>query len=90
MMASSRAPSEDPSKSDLLRDALYQAVVDNGSESRLWNQRELLALDVIPEQNLMVLMKAVQGLCQEFLFKAMNDSRVGLCWRYRPAVDAAK
>ncbi|EFX04040.1 DNA-directed RNA polymerase 3 subunit [Grosmannia clavigera kw1407] len=89
-MASFRGASEDPTKFELLRDALYQAVVDNGSESRLWNQKELLDLDVIPEQNLVVLMKAVQALCQDFLFKAMNDSRAGLCWRYRPAVDAAK
>lgn len=89
-MASSRAPSEDPSKIDLLKDALYQAVVDNGSETRLWNQNELLALDVIPEKNLMLLMKAVQGLCQDFLFKAMNDNRLGLCWRYRPQEDAVK
>ena len=87
---SSRASSEDPSKIELLKDALYQAVVDNGGEGRLWNQRDLLDLDIIPEQNLMLLMKAVQGLCSDFLFKAMNDGRFGLCWRYRPAEDAQK
>ncbi len=87
---SSRASSEDPSKIELLKDALYQAVVDSGGEGRLWNQRELLDLDIIPEQNLVLLMKAVQGLCQDFLFKAMNDGRFGLCWRYRPVEDAQK
>lgn len=87
---SSRAPSEDPSKIELLKDALYQAAVDNGGEGRLWSQQDLIDFDIIPEGNLDLLMKAVQGLCSDFLFKTMNDGRIGLCWRYRPAEDAAK
>ncbi|KAL1893703.1 34-kDa subunit of RNA polymerase III (C) [Sporothrix stenoceras] len=87
---SSRAPSEDPSKLELLKDALYQAAVDNGGEGRLWSQQDLIDFDIIPEGNLDLLMKAVQGLCSDFLFKTMNDGRIGLCWRYRPVEDAAK
>ncbi|ERS96475.1 hypothetical protein HMPREF1624_07388 [Sporothrix schenckii ATCC 58251] len=87
---SSRSPSEDPSKIELLKDALYQAAVDNGGEGRLWSQQDLIDFDVIPEGNLDLLMKAVQGLCSDFLFKTMNDGRIGLCWRYRTVEDAAK
>ncbi|CAK7231068.1 34-kDa subunit of RNA polymerase III (C) [Sporothrix curviconia] len=87
---SSRAPSEDPSKIELLKDALYQAAVDNGGEGRLWSQQDLIDFDIIPEGNLDLLMKVVQGLCSDFLFKTMNDGRIGLCWRYRPVEDAQK
>ncbi|CAK7223800.1 34-kDa subunit of RNA polymerase III (C) [Sporothrix bragantina] len=87
---SSRAPSEDPSKIELLKDALYQAAVDNGGEGRLWSQQDLIDFDIIPEANLDLLMKVVQGLCSDFLFKTMNDGRIGLCWRYRPVEDAQK
>ncbi|CAK7200625.1 34-kDa subunit of RNA polymerase III (C) [Sporothrix eucalyptigena] len=87
---SSRAPSEDPSKIELLKDALYQAAVDNGGEGRLWSQQDLIDFDIIPEGNLDLLIKVVQGLCSDFLFKTMNDGRIGLCWRYRPVEDAQK
>ncbi|CAK7245153.1 MAG: 34-kDa subunit of RNA polymerase III (C) [Sporothrix thermara] len=86
----SRSPSEDLSKIELLKDALYQAAVDNGGEGRLWSQQDLIDFDIIPEGNLDLLMKVVQGLCSDFLFKTMNDGRIGLCWRYRPVEDAAK
>ncbi|CAK7269442.1 34-kDa subunit of RNA polymerase III (C) [Sporothrix epigloea] len=87
---SSRALSEDTSKIELLKDALYQAAVDNGGEGRLWSQQDLVDFDIIPEGNLDLLIKVVQGLCSDFLFKTMNDGRIGLCWRYRPVEDAQK
>ncbi|CAK7566243.1 MAG: 34-kDa subunit of RNA polymerase III (C) [Sporothrix epigloea] len=87
---SSRALSEDKSKIELLKDALYQAAVDNGGEGRLWSQQDLVDFDIIPEGNLDLLIKVVQGLCSDFLFKTMNDGRIGLCWRYRPVEDAQK
>ncbi|CAK7262720.1 34-kDa subunit of RNA polymerase III (C) [Sporothrix epigloea] len=87
---SSRALSEDKSKIELLKDALYQSAVDNGGEGRLWSQQDLIDFDVIPEGNLDLLIKVVQGLCSDFLFKTMNDGRIGLCWRYRSVEDAQK
>jgi DNA-directed RNA polymerase III subunit RPC6 len=80
--------SDDPTKIELLAESIYDAVRDSGD--RPWTQKDLEDLDVIPENNILVLQKVIQKLCNEWLFRPLRDGSLGLCWRWRSEDDAKK
>ena len=90
-LASSRAGTgEDAPKVDILKDALYEEMTQHGSHDRLYNQHDLIGLNVIPNDDLSLLLKVVQGLCDDRLLIAASDNRMGISWRYRSKEDAKK
>lgn len=90
-LASSRAGTgEDTPKVEILKDALYEEMTQHGSSERLYNQNDLISLNVIPKNDLSLLLKVVQGLCDDRLLIATSDNRMGIAWRYRSREDARK
>ncbi|KLU82104.1 DNA-directed RNA polymerase III subunit RPC6 [Magnaporthiopsis poae ATCC 64411] len=87
---STPSTAEDPAKVQELKDELYEACVNNGSVGRLYTQKDLFALGVIPEDSPMLLMRVVQGLTDDKLLVPVNDQRKGLSWKYRTRADAQK
>ncbi len=81
---------EDPSKVDFLKEALYDAVKDASNEARLWSQKDLMKLDILPKDNIALLLNVVNKLCSEMLFQPVTDGRLGLCWKWRGEDDAKK
>ncbi|KAK3395450.1 RNA polymerase Rpc34 [Sordaria brevicollis] len=79
----------DRGKIQILKDALYEAARDHGSDQRLFTQRDLLDMQVIPQDNLALLMQVIQVLCDEKLFVG-NTTASGLSWRWRSREDAKK
>jgi hypothetical protein len=91
LASSSRAGTgEDTPKVEILKDALYEEMLQHGSSERLYTQNDLIGLNIIPRNDLMLLLKVVQGLCDERLLVAATDNRTGICWRYRSREDAKK
>lgn len=79
----------DREKIQILKDALYEAARDHGSDQRLFTQRDLLDMQVIPQDNIGLLMQVIQILCDEKLFVG-NTTASGLSWRWRSREDAKK
>jgi DNA-directed RNA polymerase III subunit RPC6 len=90
-LASSRAGTgEDTPKVEILKDALYEEMTQHGSSERLYSQNDLISLNIIPKNDLSLLLKVVQGLCDDRLLIAASDNRVGISWRYRSREEARK
>lgn len=87
MAAASPAGSDDPTKLSVLKDALYDQCVQNGDESRLYGQDELLSLGVTDDVS--TLLRIVQALTDDRLLILVRQAGA-LCWKWRPAEDAAK
>ncbi|KAJ9150385.1 DNA-directed RNA polymerase III subunit RPC6 [Pleurostoma richardsiae] len=81
---------DDPSKFELLKDALYDQCQQNGSDSRLYTQKDLLDLRIVPNNDGHMLLRIVQSLTDERLLIPVNDQRVGLAWKWRSREDARK
>lgn len=79
-----------PAKIQVLKDALYEEIRQHGSESRLFTQKDLLDLDIIPNSNITLLIQVVQGLCDDKLLVAASNQHVGLAWRWRSREEARK
>ncbi|KAK3329928.1 DNA-directed RNA polymerase III-like protein [Apodospora peruviana] len=80
---------DDPAKIQILKDALYDAARENGSEARAFSQKDLLDFDIIPADNPMLLLRVVQRLCDDKLFVGITQA-TGLAWRWRNKEDAKK
>ena len=80
---------EDSAKVQILKDALYDEARNHGSEERFFSQKDLIDLGVIPDSNLMLLVKVVQSLCDDRLFVGVNTGS-GIAWRWRNREDAKK
>jgi len=90
-LASSRAGTgEDTPKVEILKDALYEEMTQHGSSERLYSQNDLISLNIIPKNDLGLLLKVVQGLCDDRLLVAATDNRTGISWRYRSRDEAKK
>ncbi len=89
LLSPSTTGADDSSKLAVLKTALYEAIVDNSSDWRLWTQKDLENLDIVPN-NTTVLLRVIQELCNERLLRPANDGRMGICWRWRSAEDADK
>ena len=71
-----------------LKNALY-ARCANLPADRVFNQQDLFSLEVIPDNDLQLLLICTQQLTKEGLFKLMTkDGRA--CWRVVKKDDAAK
>ncbi|GAB1310610.1 34-kDa subunit of RNA polymerase III (C) [Madurella fahalii] len=79
-----------PAKIQVLKDALYDEIRQHGSETRLFTQKDLLDLDIIPSNNITLLIQVVQGLCDDKLLVAASNQHVGLAWRWRSREEAKK
>ncbi|ROW11806.1 hypothetical protein VPNG_05030 [Cytospora leucostoma] len=86
--ASPAGSDPDPTKLSVLKDALYDQCVQNGDESHLYSQDELLSLGVTDDAN--TLLRIVQALTDDRLLVLVARQGGGLCWKWRPAEDAAK
>ncbi|KAK3362470.1 RNA polymerase Rpc34 [Lasiosphaeria hispida] len=80
---------DDAAKIAILKDALYDKVRDHGSELRLFTQKDLMELGIIPAGNLLLLVRVVQALTDDKLFVGVN-SGAGIAWRWRSREDAKK
>jgi DNA-directed RNA polymerase III subunit RPC6 len=83
------ASSTDPAKLDVLKQAIYEAMRENGEEDRLYSQYDLLDLDIIPDRDAQLLLKTVQSLTNDKLLVVVSVSG-GLAWRYRSREEAKK
>lgn len=88
-MASDNA-ADDSAKLQILKDALYDEMRQHGSESRLFTQKDLLDLNIIPNDNVMLLVRVVQGLCDDKLLVGTTNQHGGLAWRWRSREEAKK
>ncbi|CRK43575.1 hypothetical protein BN1723_016216, partial [Verticillium longisporum] len=79
----------DPTKLEVIKQAIYEACQNNGGEDQLYTQDDLLELDVIPNRDASLLLKALQSLSNEKLLNAVA-TQSGLAWRWRPKAEAAK
>ncbi|KAL2271355.1 hypothetical protein VTJ83DRAFT_726 [Remersonia thermophila] len=81
---------DDSAKLKILKDALYEEMRQHGSETRLFTQRDLLDLNIVPNQNVMLLVRVVQGLCDDKLLVGTTNHHAGLAWRWRSREEAKK
>ena len=90
LAASPAGGSEQSAKLDVLKETLYDEMQQHGSAERLYNQKDLIELNIIPNDDVGLLLRVVQGLCDDFLLVSTNDSRSGLAWRWRSREDGRK
>ncbi|KAL2261760.1 hypothetical protein VTK26DRAFT_3436 [Humicola hyalothermophila] len=81
---------DDSAKLKILKDALYEEMRQHGSETRLFTQKDLLDLNIIPNNNVMLLVRVVQGLCDDKLLVGTTNHHAGLAWRWRSREEAKK
>lgn len=90
-MASSSAPAAGPHGDNLVQDLknkLYNLCAMEES-STVFRQDDLLAFNVIPNNDIRLLLQISQRLCDEKLFKLVRDgSAAG--WMYRSVAEATK
>ncbi|KAL2137272.1 hypothetical protein VTI74DRAFT_5003 [Chaetomium olivicolor] len=80
---------DNPAKIAILKDALYEEIRQHGSETRLFTQRELLDLNIIPNGDVGLLLKVVQALTDDKLLVGITN-HAGLAWRWRSREEAKK
>lgn len=78
----------DPAKLTVLKDALYDAAQQAGSDQTHFTQEELLDFGVTADAG--VLMRLIQQLMNERLFASAARQGGGYLWRWRSPADAAK
>ncbi|KAK1757811.1 DNA-directed RNA polymerase [Echria macrotheca] len=76
-------------KVKLLKDMLYEAVCQHGSDSRLFTQKDLVDLGVVPANDPILLLSLIQGLTDDKLLVA-STGPTGICWRWRNREEAKK
>jgi hypothetical protein len=86
----SDSTADDSAKLKILKDALYDEIKQHGSETRLFSQRDLLDLNIIPNGNVLLLVRVVQGLCDDKLLVGTTNHHAGLAWRWRSREEAKK
>ncbi|KAK4226665.1 hypothetical protein QBC38DRAFT_479997 [Podospora fimiseda] len=84
-------PENDDAKIEILKNALYDAIIQHGSDSRLFSQSDLFDLNVIPNGNLPLLLRVIQALTNDkLLIGVTNNQGILAGWRYRSREDAKK
>ncbi|KAK4156163.1 hypothetical protein C8A00DRAFT_30976 [Chaetomidium leptoderma] len=81
---------DDSVKRQILKDTLYDEIKQHGSETRLFSQKDLLDLNIIPNNNVLLLVRIVQGLCDDKLLVGTTNHHAGLAWRWRSREEAKK
>ncbi len=90
-MASSSASAAQPAGKDPIEE-MKRKLYDQCTEQRpdtVFHQDDLLAFDVIPGNDLRLLLQITQRLCNEKLLKVVREAS-GVGWMYRSVADAAK
>jgi DNA-directed RNA polymerase III subunit RPC6 len=91
MASSSRAGTgEDTPKVEILKDALYTEMTEHGDTERLYTQTDLMNFNIIPKNDLQLLLNVIQSLTNDQLLIAVSHSQAGFAWRYRSKEDARK
>ncbi|KAK4041419.1 hypothetical protein C8A01DRAFT_14805 [Parachaetomium inaequale] len=80
----------DSVKSQILKDALYEEIKQHGSETRLFTQKDLIDLNIIPNNDVKQLLDIVQQLCNDKLLVGTTNHHAGLSWRWRSREEAKK
>jgi hypothetical protein len=90
-MASSSAAAAGSHGDDLVQDLKTKLYAFCALEDRstVFRQDDLLALNVIPGNDVRLLLQVAQGLCDEKKFKLVRDGSVA-GWMYRSEADAEK
>jgi DNA-directed RNA polymerase III subunit RPC6 len=88
-MASTKTADES-AKLQILKDALYEEIKQHGSETRLFTQNDLLDLNIIPNNDVLLLVRVVQGLTDDKLLVGTTNHHAGLAWRWRSREEAKK
>ncbi len=81
---------DDSAKLLILKDALYEEIRQHGSETRLFTQKDLLDLNIIPNNNVLLLVRVVQALTDDKLLVGTTNHHAGLAWRWRSREEAKK
>lgn len=89
-LASPAVDGDDAAKLAVLKETLYDEMQQHGSNERLYNQKDLIDLSIIPNDDIILLLRVVQRLCDDYLLVSTNDGRSGLAWRWRSKEDARK
>ncbi|KAG9258211.1 RNA polymerase Rpc34 subunit [Emericellopsis atlantica] len=74
----------------LMKQMLYDKVRETGREDDLFTQEDLLALDVIPNRDMVLLAETVQALSDDKLFVTMREAGGSFSWKWRDAQEAHK
>jgi len=82
------AAQTNPSSPQELYNALYTSCASQ-PEDKVFNQQDLLALDVIPKNDLNELLNCVNKLSQNKLFKTLIKDGIP-CWKVVKREEAAK
>ncbi|KAL1867936.1 hypothetical protein VTK73DRAFT_3901 [Phialemonium thermophilum] len=90
LAASPARNGEESAKIEVLKNVLYDEMQQHGSSERLYNQKDIIDLNIIPNDDIALLLRVVQGLCDDYLLVSTNDGRSGLAWRWRSREDAQK
>ncbi|KAH7326440.1 RNA polymerase Rpc34 subunit [Stachybotrys elegans] len=81
----------DTAKLAVWKEALYERCREAGdSNGGLFSQDDLLKLQVIPNQDMMLLMRVVQSLSDDKLFVTMREASGNVLWKWRDAQEAHK
>lgn len=89
-VASPALDGDQGAKFDILKEALYDEMQQHGTVERLYNQKDIFDLNIIPNDDLALLLRVVHGLCGEYLLVSTEHGRSGLAWRWRSSEDAKK
>jgi DNA-directed RNA polymerase III subunit RPC6 len=81
---------DDSAKLQILKDALYDEIRQHGSETRLFGQQDLLDLNIIPKNDVTLLVRVIQALTDDKLLVGTTNHHAGLAWRWRSREEAKK
>jgi DNA-directed RNA polymerase III subunit RPC6 len=79
-------------KNAALRKLVYEACVEAAEDEPdiTFYQETLIDLDVLPSDDVAILLAVTQGLTNEKLFKVVQDPQRGLGWKIRSEEEAKK
>jgi DNA-directed RNA polymerase III subunit RPC6 len=89
-MSPTGASEEGSAKLEILKNTIYEEMQQHGSEQRLYSQKDLTDLNVIPNDDLSLLLQVINELTADQLLVPTNDGRSGIAWRWRNRDDAKK
>ena len=71
-----------------LKTKLYERCATEDIDT-VFRQDNLLAMRIIPNDDVRLLLQVTQRLCDEKLFKIVREG-TNVCWMYRTVIEAAK
>ncbi|KAH6853981.1 RNA polymerase Rpc34 [Chaetomium sp. MPI-CAGE-AT-0009] len=89
-MASGSTADDAGAKLQILKDALYEEMRQHGSEARPFSQKDLNDLNIIPNNDVNLLLSVVQRLCDDKLLVGIANHHAGMAWRWRSREEAKK